>query len=591
DDLGYYWISSYPGLSVFDPASGQTRQIPVRKNPNLHGIPWNGQGRLFSGSGLLDVEGNMENGFVLKWNDALPDTVTSSIIWLDSRDRLWTGKGMESLIVFDAKHFNLLATIPVTGLCTKILERDSNYWIASSDGLFEIHGDSLSIIRVHDKSNGMPSKGFNSMEMDKHKRLWLTYHQGVVMFDPSNDSIPISTFSQEDGLPPLQFRESSYQFEDGEIWFAAIDGITRFYPDKVHDLDIAAIPQITEIQVNDSLPKNKLVCAITGSSNFPLIQKLVFKYANNTLAFRINSLEYSSPNRNKVMYQMENLDAQPLEAASGSLVRYPNLPPGDYTFVVYAANSDGNYNTASRSIQIHINAPFYKTWWFYTLLALLTLSIVAYIIYLRFTKALELQRVRLKLYENLHDDVGSRLTAIVLSAEDLERNEKINSPKIQSISKIAKSIVENMRRLVWAIDPENDKMNNILQKITHDKSLILGDGIAFHVHIDDNLKNVVLAGEVRYQISSISNEAFNNIAKYAQATEVNVSMSRENKKLRLVIADNGKGFDPSMVTKNSLTGSGYGLDNMKRRASRVKGNLEIFSNPGEGTRIVAEFPY
>ena len=133
--------------------------------------------------------------------------------------------------------------------------------------------------------------------------------------------------------------------------------------------------------------------------------------------------------------------------------------------------------------------------------------------------------------------------------------------------------------------------NNILQKITHDKSLILGDGVAFHVHIDEHLKNVVLAGEVRYQISSISNEAFNNIAKYAQATEVNVSLSRENKKLRLVIADNGKGFDPSLVAKNNLTGSGYGLNNMKRRASRVKGNLEIFSKPGEGTRIEAEFPY
>jgi signal transduction histidine kinase len=288
---------------------------------------------------------------------------------------------------------------------------------------------------------------------------------------------------------------------------------------------------------------------------------------------------------------MENLDGQPLETSSGSLVRYPNMPPGDYTLVISAANSDGIYNTATRILQIHIIPPYYRTWWFFTLVALLVITIVGYIIYLRFTKALELQRVRLKLYENLHDDVGSRLTAIVLSAEDLERNEKIHSPKIQSISKIAKSIVENMRRLVWAIDPENDKMNTILQKITHDKSLILGDGIDFHIHLDDHLKNVVVAGEIRYQISSICNEAFNNIAKYAKATVVNVTLSRENKKFRLVISDNGKGFDPSLVTKNNLTGSGYGLNNMKRRASRVKGNLEIYSKPGEGTRIVAEFPY
>lgn len=589
DDLGYYWISSFPGLSVFDQSTGITKRILVEKTPSIHGTPWQDQSRLFSGGGLFEVKGNMTEGFHLERSKAIPDTVTSTIIWADSRDRIWIDNGLQSVMVLDAKNFNLLSTIPGTGYRPKIIERDSMYWICSSEGLFEVDGDSLTVVKVYNKSNGMPGSDFNSVEMDHDKRLWLTMNKAVVMYDPSNKTV--HTFSQEDGLPPLQFSEASYQFEDGEIWFAANDGITRFYPEQVHDLDIAAIPQITDIQVNDKNPIEKLICAITGTTNVPLIQKLVFHYKENTLSFRVCALEFSSPRLTKVKYQLEGVDNEQVVTSSGSFIRYPNLSHGDYKFVVYASNSDGIYNPTPRVLLIHIIPPFYKTWLFYTLIALLVIGIVAYIIYLRFSKALELQRVRLKLYENLHDDVGSRLTAIVLSAEDLERNEKINNPKIQSISKIAKSIVENMRRLVWAIDPENDKISTMVQKITHDKSLILGDHISFHIHVDDHLKNVIIPGEIRYQISSICNEAFNNISKYAEATAVMVNLSRDNRKFHLTITDNGKGFDPESTSKNSVAGSGYGLNNMKRRASRVKGNLEIISKPGKGTRIVADFPY
>jgi signal transduction histidine kinase len=266
------------------------------------------------------------------------------------------------------------------------------------------------------------------------------------------------------------------------------------------------------------------------------------------------------------------------------------LPAGTYRFVIYAANSDGIYNPAPRELLITITPPFYKTWWFITLIALLAIGIVAYIIYLRFSKTLELQRVRLKLYENLHDDVGSRLTAIVLSAEEIERNEKWNHPKLLSIANIARSIVGNMRRLVWAIDPENDRMVSILQRINYDGGVILGDKIQLELNIPDALKSMVVPGEIRYQMASICNEAFNNIAKYARAKMVTLTITREGRNLKLSIHDDGIGFDPAEQARHTVSGSGYGLNNMRKRAARVKGQLHIESKPGEGTIVEAVFP-
>jgi hypothetical protein len=80
DDDNYYWISSYPGLSVFDPVSGNIRRV-IQKTPSLHGIPWKDKGRLFCGMGIFEVNGNMKDGFVLKKNEILPDTLTGSMIW------------------------------------------------------------------------------------------------------------------------------------------------------------------------------------------------------------------------------------------------------------------------------------------------------------------------------------------------------------------------------------------------------------------------------------------------------------------------------------------------------------------------------
>ncbi len=589
DDLGHIWILTFPGFSVFDPVSGKIRHVSNVANIALDGLPWRNQEMLLSGRGLFETTGNVKDGYSLKWNPAIPDSTNGLSLFLDSRGRLWFQEELSDFLVLDTMENKPLDTLPITGLCSQIVERNGTIWICSTDGLFEVDAGNLQLRKVHQKNNGMPASGFNSMVMDLDRRLWLTFNQGIVMFDPSTDSI--RTFTQADGLPSLQFTPVAYQFDDGEIWFAAIDAVTRFYPDQIHDLTLEAIPQITEIQVNDKVPEEKLICELTGATNIPLIEKLTFDYKRNTLAFRINALEYSSPQNNKLKYQMEGLDEQWIKTSSGSLIRYPNIQPGNYRLVVYASNSDGVYNPRPRILLICITPPYYKTWWFITLMILAGGSLLAYIMYLRFSKTLELQRVRLKLYENLHDDIGSRLTAIVLSAEDLERNENIQHPKIQAISKIAKNIVGNMRRLVWAIDPENDKVRSLIQKITHDKSLILADNMEFHVEIDEHLKNVIIPGEIRYQISSICNEAFNNISKYARATRVTVKLSRDNRKFYLTISDNGIGFDPSATSKNMVTGSGYGLNNMKKRASRVKGSLNIFSKPGEGTSIEADFPY
>src|SRR6185436_12273180 len=115
-----------------------------------------------------------------------------------------------------------------------------------------------------------------------------------------------------------------------------------------------------------------------------------------------------------------------------------------------------------------------------------------------------------------------------------------------------KSIVGNMRRLVWAIDPENDSMNSLMQKIQYDKSFILGDETEFRMEIDPSMKPLMIPGEIRYQVTSVINEALNNIMKYANARQVIIRFWKKPHEFNMTIRDDGIGFNIEETKKDAL---------------------------------------
>lgn len=587
-----YWINTWTGIYIYKPDHQEIIQVTNDSNIGSS-IFASEDGRVYythfnTGVSICQFEHGRP---VVNRLDKKFEDLSYFPVFIDHKNRLWLGQSVKTFFVYDPETFNEIAAIPFTGLPRAILQSKDNtsIYIGTYNGFFEIDEATLQLRHYHSEQSGFPASSIFSLLADSKGAIWMGHSKGIARYDPITGQT--QAYNHEDGLPLSSYTQAACTLSGGQFCFGAIGGITFFDPEQIHPIQIQAQPQFSSLQLNDKLPERQLKCEKTGVTHFEDMKKLCLPYRESNISFTIHSLEFSAPEANSISYTMEGLDKDYLKGQNGDRIRYPSLPPGSYTFVMYASNSDGIQNPIPRTLEIIIMPPYYKTWWFISLVALFCFSIMGYIFYLRFSKKLELQRVRLKLYENLHDDVGSRLTAIVLSAEDLEQNEKISHPKIKSISHIAKSIVGNMRRLVWAIDPENDNMSSIVQKINHDRSLILKEDIQFSIDVDERLKNIVLPGELRYQVCSICNESFNNISKYAGATQVHIRIGKEHKLIRLSIMDNGKGFEVDAVKKNELTGSGYGLSNMHRRASRAGGQLQIHSAPGQGTRIEFSFPF
>lgn len=521
---------------------------------------------------------------VIKYD--LSDYLHTYSLHADLEGRYWIGVDFKRVIIFEEDR--RIDSLPILGFIHNVEQdlKNNRTWVTSAYGLYEIESSTNTLLTLHNIKSGFPSNEYKNAFVGSDGEVWATHSSGLMKYNPVTQQI--RNYSSEDGLPPLQFNDARWIFEDGEVWLGASGFICSFYPDSIRELEIEAIPQITSLLINDSEPDIPIICAETGVSNITEIKRLVFDASHSTLSFRLNALEYSSPELNKVRYQLIGLDKKELESNSGTMVRYPNIPAGSYTLRVFGSNSDGVFNTVPRELYLTIKPPFYKTWWFISSVVLLIGSILGYIIFLRISKTLEVQKVRLKLYENLHDDIGSRLTAILLSADEMEQQQTSNLSGIQNISSIAKNVIGNMRRLVWAVDPKNDKMEDIVRAISHDKSVILGGNVELNVYVDPVLTNKEIPGEIRYQICSICNESFTNIAKYAKASNVNLNFWVQDKNLQMELKDDGIGFMSDKFSDKIY--SGYGLGNMERRVSRMKGKLKIESAPGQGTAIHVSIP-
>jgi len=225
--------------------------------------------------------------------------------------------------------------------------------------------------------------------------------------------------------------------------------------------------------------------------------------------------------------------------------------------------------------------------WFggaFTLLLIVSLVIFFYFRNRNKIRSLEqMLRVRNRISSDLHDDVGSALSSITIIT-DMVRSQLRNNPEkagelLEKISETSIEVMGNMKDIVWSINPKNDSLESLLNKIREFASDILDSQNIGLVMEDETKGSTHLDLAFRQDVYLILKEAINNIAKYSKANLVKIRILNENETFCIEISDNGIGFHPETVEQ------GNGLGNMKTRAEKMDGTLNIQSAEGGGTKI------
>ncbi|MBD2700801.1 tetratricopeptide repeat protein [Spirosoma sp. BT702] len=234
------------------------------------------------------------------------------------------------------------------------------------------------------------------------------------------------------------------------------------------------------------------------------------------------------------------------------------------------------------------NAQFQRNAWIIgaALLLFLGITISAWLLNrARLRRLQEAQALRQQIAHDLHDEVGSTLSSISLlsgMAKGLiaqNRPERIEQA-IHKINTDARQILESVDEIIWTINPGNDTLHRIALRLQeYAQPLMESKDIDFDFTVDATLDGFPVPMEVRRNLYLIGKEAINNLVKYSHAMKATLRFEQQNGQLKVLIEDDGQGFDVAQPTTRT------GQTSMQQRATDMGGTLAIQSTPGLGTRL------
>ncbi|MDN3678008.1 sensor histidine kinase [Flavobacterium paronense] len=202
----------------------------------------------------------------------------------------------------------------------------------------------------------------------------------------------------------------------------------------------------------------------------------------------------------------------------------------------------------------------------------------------------KLQEQRLQISRDLHDNIGSQLTFIISSVDNIKyafeiQNSKLDD-KLSNISNFAKSTIIELRDTIWAMNNSDITLEDLQTRIHNfvEKAKEAKAEIQFLFQIEDSLKDIKFTSIEGMNIYRTIQEAINNSIKYAKATSIKIDIKSVSDSLVITIVDNGKGFETDKIEL------GNGINNMKKRIHDINGEIEINSTLKTGTTVQIKLP-
>lgn len=590
------WFGTYEGLNYFDRTTER-----FLKDKNLIRI----DDRILRVFAFYeDVEGNFwlgtRHGLIrynsnsqtvkkydqdLKKPNALPGSEVRSLLF-DQRGVFWIGttgglaifnKGSEDFYVFSHLPGNPHGLSNPT--IWKIYEDSrGDLWFGTNGGLNKL-------VRAHStdpsdwhfehftEEDGLPANHVSGILEDDSGYLWLSTTRGLSRFDPKKTMF--KNYDSNDGLQSNDFTNAGYfKTSDGKLLFGGINGLNVFDPDSI--IENKHIPPVvfTDFRIFDK--------PVNLNSDINSVDEIKLSYRENFFSFEFAALDFTLPNRNSYAYRMQGFDSDWIYSGSRRYASYTNLDPGEYVFRVKGSNSDGVWNEDGISLKVIITPPFWATWWF-RLFAIIMLAGTLYMIYrFRLNSILQVERTRTRIARDLHDDVSATLSGISWFAHAAQSEKNVDQESKEFNRKIIDSATdaqEKIRDIIWAIQPEHDKWDQLFahcQRYAAD--LLESNGIKPLTEVKPPEGSKKVDMNVRQNFWLLFKEIITNAIKHSKCKKVKIRLISRGRTIYLEISDDGIGFDAKHES------SGNGLINIRARAADLNAECRLHSKIGKGTR-------
>ncbi len=517
-------------------------------------------------------------------NDGLPPSGHPTTFAEDRAGALWIGfsenRGIARYHDGRFQYWSKDQGVPAGEIRAVFRDRRNRLWAAADvGGLCLIASEDTDRPRFDrwTTAQGLASNNTRALADDDSGRVYVGTERGVDRIDP--DTRAIRHYTTVDGLASNEV-DVAWTARDGSVWFGTYSGLSRLVPDR----DRGETPPpiwIYSVRVADTpVPVGAL--GVTRLSLAPIEPR------DNRIAVEFGSLEFGAHGAIRYEYRLDGVDRDWQRAGDEHRVTYARLGAGRYRFQVRAVTEAGAASLQPSLIDFSVRPPLWLRGWFLGLVVT-TIALAAYALHrVRVARLLEIERVRLRIAVDLHDDIGASLSRIAILSEVARRQAASGGSNLDSplarIATTSREVVDAMTDIVWAIDPHRDTLGDLTRRVRRFASDVLASrGVELQFVAPDDVAQH-LGHDVRRQLLLVLKESVTNIGRHASCSQAFIELRASSDTLTLVVRDNGCGFD------TAASAAGHGLASMRQRVAALGGAMEIHSSPGKGTEIVVTVP-
>lgn len=565
--------------------------------------------------------------------DGLAENSVYSV--LQTRDgTVWSGTLAGGASQLKHEHFTNYTT--ADGLASNTVSSiaegtDRTMWFGTPKGLTEMSTNGW---RTYRAADGLPSEDINCLLVDSTGVLWIGTAQGLAFFEagqahklaagpgflhspifgiaedkfgwlwiatadrvlqikrPTSLDKPLAEgdireYGLSDGLHGTEGvkRDKSVVADShGHIWFSTNHGLSVVNPDRAN---IDPMPALVQMEA-----------VLADGNPVGLRSPLTVPGGHDKITFRFVGLSLAKAERVRYRYRLENFDKSWSEPQATREASYGNLGPGRYRFRVVASNSDGQWNSAEAALDLKIEPELWQTWWFRSgvvicagLLALalyrLRMQQLTHLLSVRFEERLT---ERTRIAQDLHDTLLQGVFSASIHFDVANNRLPADSPAKPSMQRgmeLLKQVSDEGRNTLLALRSSQSRDNDLAAALSKLRNEFV---VPAHIRF-----RVISQGEpqalrplLRDEVYLIAREAVFNAFRHANGGSVEVEINYVSGNLRLLVSDDGCGIDPELL-RSGREGH-WGLANMRERAERVGGKLEVLSRVNSGTVVQLWIP-
>ena len=454
-------------------------------------------------------------------------------------------------------------------------------WVGTLGGGINLKETESGDFIYFNEKKGLKSAVVYGILEDSEGRIWFTTNGGLHVIEEEQKTC--AWYGPRDGLPCPEFIQNAYlKNEVGEFLLGTPEGLVIFNPSQFRPEKRRVNVLASQIYVNHEpvfFPGN-----------------ILLEPSQRAISFEFAAPDFEIQEKINYSFMLEGFDSDWHPAKhQNRIATYTNLPPGDYVFKAKAFVDLMQGEAGFLEIPFTVIPPFWKKTWFIassTALGILLLLLTGYTLsrikYRRQLRAAELQqklhREKERISRDLHDNIGSHLTYITNTIENIsldfkKPNSGLLENRLEELSDFSRNVIRELRETIWALNLQTITLNDLQSKIL---DLLNRASESAQIPIDfyfDPGDLTIIEAQRAIQALRITQEAVQNALKHSGTPRIRVSITRENKNaLRFKIEDRGSGHFKTNK-------EGFGIGNMKKRALEMRSELIIEAKEGTGTSI------